>query len=79
MNETSSPQLTPREIQVLTLATQGFLLREIAEMLTIQSRTVSFHLRNIYDKLEVSNIMQACRKAQALGILPANPQEQQVN
>jgi len=59
-------------MEVLTLAREGLLHREIAAKLAVHSRTVSFHLKNIFTKLEVTNTMGACRKAQALGILPVD-------
>lgn len=50
--------LTPREKQVVHLATQGFKNREIASALFISESTVKSHLRNVYSKLGVSNRVQ---------------------
>jgi pimeloyl-ACP methyl ester carboxylesterase/DNA-binding CsgD family transcriptional regulator len=43
--------LSPREIEVLTLAAQGHDNAAIAADLTLSVRTVERHLQNIYDKL----------------------------
>lgn len=45
-----SPELTPREIEVLTLAARGLRNRDIAQELVISERTVGHHLAHIYDK-----------------------------
>lgn len=45
--------LSPRETEVANLARQGLTNKEIAEFLVVSIKTVEFHLRNIYLKLEV--------------------------
>lgn len=45
--------LTPSQRRVAELATQGLTTRMIAETLFITPKTVEFHLRQIYQKLEV--------------------------
>lgn len=47
--------LTTREFEVLRLIAQGLSDAQIAEQLTISSRTVNFHLTSIYRKLQVSS------------------------
>jgi DNA-binding CsgD family transcriptional regulator len=47
--------LSPREIDVLRLAAQGFTTREIAERLYISAKTADRHLQNLYTKISVSN------------------------
>jgi ATP/maltotriose-dependent transcriptional regulator MalT len=66
-------RLTKREIEVLTLIGQGHSSREASEALYVSKRTVDFHLANIYDKLQVSNRVQAFRQATTLGLLPFEP------
>jgi DNA-binding CsgD family transcriptional regulator len=46
--------LTPRELEVADLAGQGMSNREIAEALFVTLKTVEWHLRHIYEKLEIS-------------------------
>ena len=50
--------LTPREAGIVTLVTQGFRNKEIAEKLSISEQTVKNHLQNIYDKLGVSDRLE---------------------
>jgi DNA-binding NarL/FixJ family response regulator len=45
-----SPELTPRERQVLTLVEQGFKNKEVAVELGIRPGTVKIHLKHIFEK-----------------------------
>lgn len=63
-------KLTRREIEVLTLVIEGKSSKEVAEYLFVSKRTVDFHLANIYDKLNVTNRLQAFREATRRGLLP---------
>jgi ATP/maltotriose-dependent transcriptional regulator MalT len=47
--------LTEREVDVLILVAEGMTNKEIGESLFISPRTVSRHLENIFDKLEISS------------------------
>lgn len=47
--------LTEREEEVLDLLADGLTNNEIADQLAVTERTVRFHLRNIYDKLDVNS------------------------
>lgn len=62
-------KLTEREKDVLGLLDMGQSAKEMAESLFISSRTVNFHVANIYEKLEVKNRMQALNKARQLGLM----------
>ena len=55
--------LTPREMDVLRLLTQGLTSAQIAEQLVIGVVTVNFHVRSIYSKLGVSSRSAATRYA----------------
>jgi DNA-binding NarL/FixJ family response regulator len=46
-------QLCPREREIVSYVVHGFANREIAERLCISERTVSTHIVNIYEKLNV--------------------------
>ncbi|MDH7600627.1 MAG: response regulator transcription factor [Armatimonadota bacterium] len=70
VNEDRSVRLTKRELEVLTLVVQGKTSKDIADALYVSKRTVDFHLANIYDKLQVSNRVQAFRRATRLGLIP---------
>jgi two-component system, NarL family, nitrate/nitrite response regulator NarL len=62
--------LTPREIEIVRLVTEGLRNREIAERLTITEGTVKIHLHNIYEKLGVSGRPQLILFATRQGITP---------
>ena len=64
-----APDLTPRELQVISLAEGNLLNTDIAQRLNLTPRTVKFHFNNIYQKLGVNNKPAAIRKAKILGIL----------
>ncbi len=51
--------LTPRERQLLGQLARGLTNNEIAEVLGVSTNTVKFHLRNLYDKLDVRNRAEA--------------------
>jgi len=55
--------LTNRETEVLGLVAQGFLNKEIAYKLSISERTVQFHLKSVFTKLDVSSRTEAVTKA----------------
>jgi len=65
--------LTKRELEVLSLVIEGKSSKEVAEDLYVSKRTVDFHLANIYEKLQVSNRVQAFRRATSLGLIPLEP------
>ena len=65
-----SVKLTRREIEVLTLVIEGKSSKEVADQLFVSKRTVDFHLANIYDKLNVTNRVQAFREATRRGLIP---------
>ena len=59
----STAGLSSREVEVLKLVTEGLTDAEAAERLYISPRTVSQHLRSIYNKLGVSSRTAATRVA----------------
>jgi two-component system, NarL family, nitrate/nitrite response regulator NarL len=50
--------LTARELDVVGAVVSGFTNRDIAEKYSISEQTVKHHLRNIFDKLGVSNRLE---------------------
>ena len=52
---TAATQLTAQERQVATLVRQGMSNRDAAAQLFLSPRTVDFHLRNVFSKLQVSS------------------------
>jgi PAS domain S-box-containing protein len=61
--------LTPREIEVLALAAEGYSGPELARALVLSRSTVSTHFKNIYVKLDVRNRGAAVAKAIRLGVI----------
>ena len=53
--------LTSREREVLALAKEGMLSKEISKKLNISVHTVNRHRQNILEKLKVDNIIEAIR------------------
>jgi LuxR family maltose regulon positive regulatory protein len=61
--------LTPREIEVLRLLTEGFSNRQIAEKLILSEGTVKFHVHSILEKIQVHSRTQAIAKAKGLNLI----------
>jgi DNA-binding CsgD family transcriptional regulator len=60
MLEAGSPTpLTPREIEVLDLASLGMTNQQIADRLGVTVHAVKFHLAGVYRKLGVANRTEA--------------------
>jgi DNA-binding CsgD family transcriptional regulator len=60
--------LTPRELEILTLVAQGLRNAEIAERLFLSRRTVDHHVSAILRKLDVDSRGQASAEAVRLGL-----------
>ena len=54
-----SPRLSPREREVLELASRGLTNAQVAETLSLTTHGVKFHLASIYRKLGVANRTEA--------------------
>ena len=65
---TPFPDLTGRERELLELIAQGKNNQEIAAQLHISSKTVSNHISNIFNKLQVADRAQAIVKAREAGL-----------
>ena len=64
------PELSDREQEILGLVAEGLSNQEIAERLIISITTVKTHVGNIFNKLGVTNRIQAIARAEGLGLLP---------
>jgi len=62
--------LSPREMEVLQLVSQGATNKEIADSLFISENTAKTHLRNIMEKLHLANRSQAAAYAVKKGLVP---------
>jgi DNA-binding NarL/FixJ family response regulator len=61
-------RLTGRELEVLSLVTEGLRNRQIASEMGISENTVKFHLKNIAEKLRASNRAELAARAVRAGL-----------
>ena len=59
MNQSPLSRLTRRELEVLSALAAGQTNKEIANELHLSPNTVKFHLKNLFQKLDVHNRSQA--------------------
>jgi predicted ATPase/DNA-binding CsgD family transcriptional regulator len=65
--------LTPRELEVLALLARGHTTRQVADALSISSRTAATHVTNILGKMEVTSRTAAVALSLRVGIIPESP------
>ena len=70
-------QLTPRELEILALAAQGLINKEIAARLEISYDTVRTHMMHIYEKLHVRSRTEAAAKYLRLNSTETSPRPTQ--
>lgn len=61
--------LSDREVDVLRLMNEGLQSKEIAGRLFISTNTVNRHRQNIFQKLKVANVMEACKVGRVMGLI----------
>ena len=61
--------LSSREGEIIQLISKGMRSKEIANHLSLSIHTINRHRQNIFRKLGVDNVIEACRIAAATGIL----------
>ena len=66
-----TPELTGRELEVLSMVAEGMTSREISNQLYISENTVRNHVRNILDKLGMSSRFEAVSWAYREGLIEA--------
>ena len=62
--------ITPRELEILELISQGMSNREIAEKLFVSENTVKTHSSRVFDKLGAKRRTQAVQLGKELGLIP---------
>ncbi|MCI0414862.1 response regulator transcription factor [bacterium] len=65
----SEYRLTPHEIRILELLVEGDSFKTAAQKLNVTVHTVTFHMRSIYDKLQVHSKSEAVAKALRHGLV----------
>jgi DNA-binding NarL/FixJ family response regulator len=68
-DEAPARPLTEREVEILRLIAKGLSNREAAGVLGISRATVRTHLEHIYEKLEVTNRVEAVTEGLRIGLI----------
>lgn len=63
------PVLTERETAVLALLVRGYSNKEMADKLGVSAETIKTHMRNVMEKLSVTDRTQAAIKALRMGLV----------
>ena len=69
-NEIMIEDLTSMEKKILQLISSGKKRKCVADELYMSERTLSNHLQHIFEKLDVSSVVEAVTKAIQLGYIP---------
>jgi len=64
--------ITPREREVLKLASNGLSSKQIAHQIYISHYTVNDHLKSLKAKMDASNVAQLIRRGFESGILTSH-------
>ncbi|HEY5604838.1 MAG TPA: UvrY/SirA/GacA family response regulator transcription factor [Gammaproteobacteria bacterium] len=67
--ESPFDMLSPRELQVMLMLTQGTKVQEISDKLCLSPKTVSTYRHRLYDKLGVSSDVALTRLAMRYGVV----------
>jgi len=70
---TDLPRLTPRELTVIRLLSQGFANKQIARQLGLSIETIKEYASTAYRKLGATDRVTALFRAQELGLLEQRP------
>lgn len=64
----ASPELTPRELEILSLIAQGLSNSAIAERLVLSPKTVRNQVSTVFGKLQVASRAEAIVRAREAGL-----------
>jgi DNA-binding NarL/FixJ family response regulator len=62
-------ELTPHELRLLKLLVEGHNYKTSADELRVSINTISFHMKHIYEKLQVHSKSEAVSKALREGLV----------
>lgn len=62
-NKITASILNAREVEILTMISNGIPTKEMADRLFVSINTIKYHIKNLYDKLEISSRQEAKVKA----------------
>lgn len=68
-SDTADYALTPHETRLLKLIVEGHSYKSAAASLNVSVHTISFHMRSIYEKLQVHSKSEAVSKALRQGLV----------
>jgi LuxR family maltose regulon positive regulatory protein len=66
----AASNLSAREVEILDYVARGLSNKEIARALRVAPETIKWHLKNIFEKLNVTSRMQAVRRGLAFDMPP---------
>lgn len=69
IEDDGAENLTPRQMEVLTLVAQGMTYKEIGAVLCLTERTVKYHMAQISERLRLENRAQAIDYVRRRGLL----------
>ncbi|MFD0681669.1 MULTISPECIES: LuxR C-terminal-related transcriptional regulator [unclassified Paenibacillus] len=61
--------LTEQETRILKMVEQGWVNKQMAELLNVKPNTIKMHMKNIYKKLDVNSRLQVLQRARELKVL----------
>ncbi|MDQ8200632.1 response regulator transcription factor [Pelagicoccus enzymogenes] len=67
--QASATKLTQREQEILSYLADGLIKKQVAQKLDISAHTVDYHVRKIYEKLQVNTLSGAISKAVREGLV----------
>ena len=79
MNPRTQPQLSPKELTIISCITRGMRNKEIASQVGTTEQVVKNYLRKIYDKLGVSDRLELALYCLHHQILKPDPDAPQIN
>ena len=65
----ASAALSPRQVEVLTLVSNGLTYKEVASRLGLTERTVKYHMSEIMGQLHLANRAEVLDYARGTGLL----------